>query len=454
MKRKNQTPYKRSQRVGDEIARVISEAMIDHVSDPRVKSCSITSVKISDDLKNAKIYYSIFDKSDQTVSESLRAFNKATGFFKKIIGSKLKLRYIPDIRFYFDGSLVHGQEISSLIDTAVNEDVVKKENREGWDEINRTRILEKIKECQSFLICAHERPDGDAVGAVLGLGIALIEFGKDVVIYNASAPPNNVMFLPGIDLMTTTLPDEIDFDVVFVLDCGELDRTGPMSEKLVGHKRLINVDHHQTNDEFGAINYVNEKASSTGELIFKLLEQGNINVSPDAAINLYTAIYTDTMALSTPSASSEAFRICGELVKKGINIREAAVQYYFHQTEKRVRLLAKALESLKIEEGGEIAGISLTQKEMAEIGAGPDDVEGFIEFPRNIDGVQVAYFLREGRTMIKGSLRSGNAVDSATIAATLGGGGHAPAAGFRTEGALEDVRKALIEKLFEALKEK
>lgn len=312
-------------------------------------------------------------------------------------------------------------------------------------------ISDLIRSNQRFFICAHENPEGDAIGATLGLGLALASAGKEVVVYNPDGIPSNLQFLPKQDTVVHRLPEPFDFEVILVLDCGELERVGTAATRLAGHPRLVNIDHHQTNSRFGVVNWVDPQTSSTGEMIFQLLENLDVPVRSDAALCLFTAIYTDTMALSTPSASPETFRVCGELVRIGIDTRQVSVEYYFKQSERRVRLLARALSSLRIENGGRIAGITLTASDLKATGATPDDLEGFVEFPRNIEGVDVAYLLREQDGKTKGSLRSSTAVDVAAVAESLGGGGHARAAGFRTQGALEDVRAQLIQKLVDAL---
>ncbi len=315
----------------------------------------------------------------------------------------------------------------------------------------RKEIIDKIRSHDKFLICAHERPDGDAVGASVGLGAALTDMGKKVVVYNVSEPSENVRFLPNIETMTREFPRITRNHLIIVLDAGELKRIGPESQKIKDHGNIINIDHHQTNDMFGRLNYVNEKASSTGELVYKILEDGGFPVSRETAINLFTAIYTDTMALSTPSAKAETFRICGELDKVGIDKGNAAVEYYFRQTERRLRLLSKALSTLTLSFDGRVASIVLYEKDMKETGAGPGDVEGFIDFPRNIQGVLAAAFFRENNGKVKGSLRSGKEVDVAVIAKEIGGGGHARAAGFTASGAMEDVKNMVFKKLEKAL---
>lgn len=313
------------------------------------------------------------------------------------------------------------------------------------------QVLKLVRDHQRFLVAAHHNPEGDAIGATVGLGLALAGLGKDVVMYNRDAVPRNLNFLPGVDRLVRSLPDPKQIDVVLIVDCGELSRVGDQAERLRDHPRLVNIDHHKTSDAFGTINLVDSRSSSASELIFRILERGGIPVDRDVATCLFTGIYTDTMMLRTGSANRESFRICGELVDLGVDTTQVAEEYYIKQSEARVRLLARALCTMQLAAGGAVAGISLTARDLEETGAGPDEMEGFIEFPRSIDGVRAAYLLREQGDQIKGSLRCDPDLDVARVAQELGGGGHAQAAGFRTEGTLDEVRARVVTMLTGAL---
>ena len=314
------------------------------------------------------------------------------------------------------------------------------------------RINQLIQDHQRFFVAAHENPEGDAIGATLALTLALRSLGKQVVLYNRDPVPRNLRFLPQVELVTQTLPEPIDdFDVLFIVDCGDLNRVGPHAEKLAGHPNLVNIDHHQTNDRFGTVNLVDDGASSAGQIVYRILDEGGIAVDPNMATSLFTAIYTDTMALRTASAGPESFRVCAELIRIGVDTAQVAEEYYLKQTETRLRLLSRALNTLQIASDGRIAGVTLTARDMEQTGASPDDIEGFIEFPRSIHGVEAAYVLREQGGLIKGSLRSGRGVNVAQVAEALGGGGHVQAAGFRQDGTLEEVRAKVIELLTGAL---
>ena len=314
------------------------------------------------------------------------------------------------------------------------------------------KINELIEENERFLITAHERPDGDAAGSTLCLCHVLNDMGKTAVAYLEDPIPRHLTFLVGADKVLTELPDPDEFDAVFVLDCGEFSRVGKQADRLAGHPNLVNIDHHKSNDGYGSLSLFDPEASSTGELIWEIIEAGDLPVGKNAAMALYTAIYTDTTSFRNANSTPQSYRICGKLVARGADPVMVADEFYINQTESRVRLLGRAIASLIVEPGGKIAGVLVTQKDLDECQAGPDELEGFVEYPRSILGVQAAYLLREvSPQMVKGSLRSSNPVDVAEVAQSFGGGGHIRAAGLRTEGTLEQVRKNLVQKLTEAV---
>ena len=312
------------------------------------------------------------------------------------------------------------------------------------------QIGKAIVDGKRFLVAAHENPDGDAIGSSLALGLALEEIGKQVTVYSRGPVPKAIDFLPGRDRIVSDLPDPGEYDTVFILDSGELNRIGgELEQLLVGHANIINIDHHRTNDEFGVINLVSEQASSTGELLWKIFRANDIPVGLGTATNLYTAIYTDTSGFRHSNAGPDSFHICAELRALGVDNVQVAEEYFFLQSEQRVRLLARALPTLQIDCDGKIAGISLTLADAEATGAGWDEVEGFVEFPRSIFGVQAAYFIREQKGgAVKGSLRSNGMVDVSAVAKEFPrGGGHARASGFRTEGTLDQVREFLVQRI-------
>ncbi len=307
-------------------------------------------------------------------------------------------------------------------------------------------ILKKIEEGRRFLIASHENPDGDALASTLALANALREQGREAVAYNVDGVPRIFEFLPGARTVVRHLNDGDIFDVGFVLDAGELHRAGSHLRKIC--RTLVNIDHHPYSERFGEIHFVDEKASATGALVFRLLKEAGWSISLDVAVCLYTAILSDTGSFRYSNADPEAFHMAAELVEVGVDPWSVASGLYESQAEERLRLLARALGTLTVCHSRPYASVSVTTKMMEETGAGPEHTDGFVNYPRSIRGVEVALFFREiGPDTYKVGFRSKGRVDVGALARELGGGGHHNAAGAVVKGLLEEVRAAVFGRL-------
>lgn len=317
------------------------------------------------------------------------------------------------------------------------------------------RVIHFLRTGSSFLIVTHENPDGDAIGASLALTLALQSLSKKAVAYDVHPLPKYLRFLPGAANLTQEA-DPAAFDTICILDCGAPARTGPLKESLLAQPRVVNLDHHLTNEGYGSANLVEPKASSTCEILSGVLRELGVTLTPAIATNLYLGIYTDTMMFQNSASNPNAYRICGELTAAGADFMAVARRVYIDTSAERLLILGRALNSLQVHDDGRIAGLVCRRQDMLELGITPDDMETFVEYPRSIVGTQVAYLLREERDSerVKGSFRANIDVDVAKVAAKLGGGGHKKAAGFRVEGRLDEVRARVIELLREALETK
>ncbi|MDO3376681.1 DHH family phosphoesterase [Geoalkalibacter halelectricus] len=308
-------------------------------------------------------------------------------------------------------------------------------------------ILERIESARRILVASHSSPDGDAIASTLALANALREMGREVVAFNADPVPQTLQFLPGAASLVHDLRDVAPFDLGFLLDAGELRRAEAPLKELCA--TLINIDHHPYSEPFGEINYVDEKASATGALIYRVLKEGGHPISPDVALCVYTAILSDTGSFRYSNADSEAFRIAADMVEQGgINPWDVAGGLYESQDEKRLRLLALALATLQVSACGKFASLTLTDEMMRRTGASHEHTDGFVNYPRSIRGVEVAILFRQiGPDAYKVGFRSKGRVDVGALARQLGGGGHHNAAGAEVQGALEEVRASVFSRL-------
>ena len=311
-------------------------------------------------------------------------------------------------------------------------------------------ILSAIRDGRRFLVASHENPDGDAVGSTLALANALREMGKEVVAYNQNGVPNDYHFLPGWENVVTSIPDNTRFDIGFVLDAGELSRAGKWIR--AASRTLINIDHHPHSENFGEIYWVDEQASATGVLIYRLLQAAGWPISLDVATCLYTTILSDTGSFRYSNADPEAFRVAGEMVALGVDPWSIASGLYESQEESRLRLLALALPTLDVAPCGTFAAITVTEDMLKATACRPEHTDRFINYPRSIRGVEVAIFFRQvGPDRYKVGFRSKGKIDVGSLAREFGGGGHHNAAGAIVEGALPAVRNLVFSRLGELL---
>jgi phosphoesterase RecJ-like protein len=300
------------------------------------------------------------------------------------------------------------------------------------------QIVEQIKNNQHFLVIAHENPDGDAIGSTLGLALALRDMGKDVVAFNIDGVPDIMKFLPESNFLRNQLPDNANFDVAFVLDAGDVDRTALPVKNLC--RTLINIDHHPFST-FGDLCYLDTAASATAILIYRLLLACHYSLSLDVAKALYLGILSDTGSFRYSSANQESFDIAGRLVGLGIDPWEISSNLYESHTPERMRLLGLVLPTLEISPCGRYASVTMMQEFLEKSGALAEHSDGFVNYPRAIRGVEVALFFNQtAKNIYKISFRSRGTIDVGALAHKFGGGGHHNAAGAKINGTLNEVK--------------
>lgn len=308
------------------------------------------------------------------------------------------------------------------------------------------RISALIGRHRTFLITAHERLDGDALGSELALFGILEGLGKEAVVYNQDPTPESYLFLPGSDRIVHELPPIGPFDAAFVLDCSELERVGRESDRIGTIPNLINIDHHVSNGGFCDVRLIDPQASSTGELIFRLARDMGLSVTVEMATCLYTAILTDSGGFRYGNTRRGTLLTAADLVGAGADPQWISENVYEADSPARLRLLAAILPTLAIEQGGRVGSLVVTQKALADAGALPEHTEGFVDLPRTIRGVEISVLyaeLPDGR--FKLSLRSKGSANVERVARVFGGGGHTNAAGCKAEGELSEIRRRVIE---------
>lgn len=316
------------------------------------------------------------------------------------------------------------------------------------------KLISLINESSDILISCHLNPDGDAVGASTALAIGLKQSGKNVHIVNRDSVPENLKFLPSSELFSQGVPDR-EVDLLFIVDCNTIDRTGL---KNLRAKNTVIIDHHIMPDNADDLwnsdtleqSMVYPNAAASGEIVFRVLNELGVTIDKDIATNLYTTLLFDTGGFRYANTTPESLEIASSLVAAGAEPWWITKELYESVPYNAMRLLASAYSTLERE--GEMAWITVTQEMLRETGTTSEDTENFVDHPRKIKGVGVAIFFREDTDNIcKVSLRSKGGLDVQKIAASFGGGGHAPAAGCSISAPLAEAQEKVLNAVREAL---
>ncbi len=317
-----------------------------------------------------------------------------------------------------------------------------------------SQIAELLRTKQRFVVMSHFRPDGDALGCTLAMGLCLQQLGKDVTMWNEDGCLEKFTFLPGSESVSQPSGEPQSFDVALVLDTAVKDRVGKCLASVAHADVWVNIDHHISNPRFGDLNYIDSTSPATGQILFELFRQCGLPLTYEMADNLYVAISTDTGSFQYPSTTARTYEIGAELVKLGVKVGELSQRIYESYPRRRIELLKSLLNNLSFTSNDRVASFSLTQEVSKGLGVLPEDNEGLIDTIRAVQGVIVAAFfeeLEDGRVRV--SLRSKDAklTDVCKVAQTFGGGGHTLAAGIRMTGPVDAAKQKVLTAIDEQL---
>jgi len=309
---------------------------------------------------------------------------------------------------------------------------------------DRKAVQAALEQHRRVLISTHVSPEGDALGSALALAHALRGMGKEALVVNRDPVPRLLDFLPAHGLYRRVdRPDE-GYDVLVVVDCGDLERTALFHERRPS--LIINIDHHITNKQFGQINWVDPGAAATAEMIAALLGDLHVGVSKEIALCLYTALMTETGSFKYSNTSPAVFRLAAELAERGVRPAWVSHQIYERNTVNRLKLLGAVLERMEVSADRTVAWVTIPADVFARTGTTAEDAEDFVNYPRSLTETEVAILLRDAEPgRVKVSFRASGEVDVAAIASQFGGGGHRKAAGCTVAGTIDTVRPRVIE---------
>jgi phosphoesterase RecJ-like protein len=313
------------------------------------------------------------------------------------------------------------------------------------------QVAAELRSRERFLLTAHEGPDGDALGSLLGMHHLLTQLGKDSVMFMAAKEfplPIEYRFLPLEEVFHEPPADMADRTVIF-LDCGNIDRM-PVDFLSDGDNFRINVDHHHDNTLFGDLNLVDTAASCTAEIVYELAILLGAEITPEIASALYVGLITDTGKFMYENTNAHTHRIAAELIDAGVQVDETYRRLYEHVPIEKLRLVSRALEGIERYCEDRLVIAYITAADYEASGAGEEMTEGIIDHLRSVEGTRVAALIRDqgdrGRAARKVSLRSsGGEIDVSAIAREHGGGGHKRAAGFSTDLELDELVGLLCE---------
>src|SRR5271170_5283300 len=314
------------------------------------------------------------------------------------------------------------------------------------------RILEVIREHETFCIVGHIRPDGDCIGSQLALALALRDAGKKVTVWNQDPIPQKYKFLDTEGRFHKPRPGE-KFDCVIATDCASFERLGKVGECIRRRKIFINIDHHVSNPRYADVNWVSPRDPSCGELIYRLLKVAQWPITKPIADLLFTAISTDTGSFQYPTTRPGTFHTGAELVTRGADLAKIGNEVYQSYPLSRARLLKHVYSKFRLAHDDRIAYLWLKKSDFARTGAESNDSEGLIDHIRAIEPVIVACVFEEIEPeLTRISLRSkSDKINVNEIAAQFGGGGHSAAAGARISGKPLSVQRKVIAAVKKAL---
>ncbi len=305
-------------------------------------------------------------------------------------------------------------------------------------------------EAQRVVLAGHINPDGDTLGCILAVAHVLRELGKDVTVLSADGVPDTLGWLPGAHWVETETARR-DFDVAVVCDAGALDRVGKTVRPAIESAALIiDIDHHVADGPFGDVQILDATAAATAELIWQLVRAMSVVAerdlaTRDVAVCLMTGLVTDTGSFRFLNVTPRTFELAARLQRLGAAPAPIAEETFENRSYASIKLLGRALESLRVSSDGRVAWAHVTAQDFQDLGASDAETEGIVNHVRAIKGVEVGILFREiPERKVRISLRAREGSDVNKIANAFGGGGHRLAAGCALEPPLDAVERVVL----------
>ena len=303
-------------------------------------------------------------------------------------------------------------------------------------------IIKRINKANDIAVYCHTNPDGDALGSMLSLGLALEKKGKKVTFYcDTPISARNSKFAGSNRIV---LPNDEVHELGISVDSSDIDRLGGCVKSFLSCKSQIAIDHHKSFKRFTETCYVEKDACACALIIYKLLKEMRL-IDKTVAQLLFEGIVTDSGCFAYPSVTPETHQIAAELMLYDFDAADAIYKVYRSTSKERFNLKCRVLAKAKLYCDGQVGVIVFTAEDFAKTSTSPVDTEGIINELIDIESVKVAYALSQvGNLNYKLSIRSKDPIDANEIASVYGGGGHKNAAGCRVNGYLEDIIERIV----------
>lgn len=496
----------RKGRLGEEIKKIIGDLLLNGLRDPRLseRMVSVTDVDVSEDGSYATVYLSVLDGSlysetaEEVKKDVLEGMKKASGFIRKDIGSKIKIRHVPELSFKIDESMEYGRHMSRILDSLDIPADEEPETTEALDietgtepkmtaseaaaemrseevrisyegqssvfelrEDERTPAMDDVAkilmESSSMYIFPHMVADGDAMGSCAALCALMRSMGKEADILMEDEIPDNLLFLDrGYVTFVeedTELPQR---DLCIALDCSNLDRL-PKRVRIFQEcgRRSACIDHHGANIPFAEVNLIDPMASATTELLYELFLYMDADITTEIAEAIYTGIVTDTGNFQYTNTTRKTHLIVSDLYLYGVDTKKLNIILYQSERPQKLKLHSIIMSNMEVFHDGRASMAHVTLDMYDEADAKTSESDGINAAIRDIQGVEVAVFLREKIKdhEIKVGMRSKDYIDVAQIGVKFGGGGHRHAGGCTLYTSMEEAIEIMKEAVNEALNE-
>lgn len=307
------------------------------------------------------------------------------------------------------------------------------------------QVRDIVRAEDDFLVVSHYNPDGDAIGSLCAMGHILQALGKRFTLYNISGLPARYDYVPLPGSIESVLPEKLPKWAI-VLDCGDVDRVGEDLFARLGETRVIDIDHHLGNGDYGEINWVDVSQPAVGSMMADLAQALDMDLSGPLAECVYLAVATDTGFFTYGNTTPESLEQAAQMLRNGLDIARMNRLITKQWSEERMRLWTEVMSTVELYLDKNVAVGCITREMFDRTGTTGADTENIINFIRRLKSVRVAVTLREeGDDEYKFSLRSYGDDNVQAIAARFGGGGHRNAAGGSIEAPLDEAKMMLLE---------